>query len=700
MRMVKENSPVDNASPVKSRLVTELSGAASSGRDHFIPFLRHRLAFASSDDLDSDIERHYDDPGFGREPTDEHARQLLRAGLGVYLFCHHAERWGRSRDPDIQAAADALLADRHVLGLLFDIYEIDDQFRNERACLHETGTTSFILKLSAKGLAVKIIKPWYFDDAEISHQTASYKDTYGFLHDVIPGHFAQIYASNRRSIVMEFIDGITLREFFCTEQFEPIRDPALPASPFSLVSVLTRVCSILGQCASHATPTSHGDLTATNILIRSTSGELILIDFGANYLFSRPVGTAEQRGDVSYLHSERELRPGIDRDIYRLSILLAQGLLGNDFAGQGISSILDQVYERYPGIGYFLDDLYWQIFPGHARHQPAVRSYQAFSDRIETELADLAADLKTRRQRRLWIVDDLSRVISPINVTQLVSFIGNRLGLRLNRDASTGIEPIQLRNLTWVPVLFNWFAFVMFMITLARHRDTGVWPDIIGWACTLSYSMIAARYCVFVFSDLDLSDWPGRAKVSVPLTCVLIWPPILCPLLVDWRWWAICVAVGTAIIAVNNDICVRSCEAMNLTPESVPQKRDAWYWRYLDKVVRRKPRPHGSRLMTRAVEHLDDWWQLMGIFSGSMFVLSLLIWADLVHDGLFYGTIVAVAPAGKMYLQQIRKESPIVYAGLHRIAHAYRLSRASNVAVTDQEPEAAGSLTVTGVTGS
>jgi hypothetical protein len=104
--------------------------------------------------------------------------------------------------------------------------------------------------------------------------------------------------------------------------------------------------------------------------------------------------------------------------------------------------------------------------------------------------------------------------------------------------------------------------------------------------------------------------------------------------------------------------------------------------------------------MTRAVEHLDDWWQLMGIFSGSMFVLSLLIWADLVHDGLFYGTIVAVAPAGKMYLQQIRKESPIVYAGLHRIAHAYRLSRASNVAVSDQEPEAAGSLTVTGVTGS
>jgi serine/threonine protein kinase len=651
----------DVASAGQSRLVRELSEAAALGREAFIGFLRHQLGFASSDHLEAGIDNRYDRWGSDPEPLAAETGRLVRAGIGVYLFSHHAERWRRFRDPKdqetVQGRANDLLSDPDVRDLLFDVYELDEQYRDASVKLHEAGTTSFILRLDAKRLALKIIKPWYFDDDAISQQTRSYKETYGFLQSVIPGHFAWIYASNRHSIVMDYIDGNTLRELFSTPGFEAISEPGAPPSPQSLVSVLTGICSLLGQCAAHTPPISHDDLSATNILIRPTTGELFLIDFGENYLRSRLVGTADQRSEISYLHSDRTGIPRLNGDVDALGVILAEGLLGGAFAGEDLQPILDDVYKRYPSIGYFLDDLFHRNATSELPAFPLeAATYNGLSEQIREKLAGLAVSERVRNRRKLRKIDDLSRLISPINLTQTASLVLGLLGVpasgrRRNRDA-----PLVLRNLTWVPVLFNWFAIVMFFLILGSHIGNRIWPDIIGWACTVTYSVIAARYCVFVFADLDLSDWPGRAKVSVPVTCVLIWPPILFPLLIDWSWWAISVAVGTSIIAVNNEICVRSCNTM--------------------KCVIVKPGGHISRLMARAMDYLVDWRQLMAIFSGSMFVLSLLLWLDVLQDGLFYGVLVAAAPAGKMYLQQTGSEAPIVRAGLHRLANAYRQSPA------------------------
>jgi hypothetical protein len=585
----------------------------------------------------------------------DESRLFVRAGLGMYLFCHHAERWGSSRKPEDRARANALLSDRHVRDLLFDLYELDEPYRDDGVSLHEAGTTSFILRVGAKRLAVKIIKPWYFDDDVISQQTRSYKDTYGFLQSVIPDHFARIYASSRHCIVMDFIDGMTLRAFFHTPEFEAISEPNVPPSPHSLESVLAGICFLLGRCASHTPPIGHGDLSSTNILIRPTTGELFLIDFGANYLLSRPVGTAEQRGEVSFLLSEREHEQGANGDVFRLGVILAEGLLGDDFAGEGVQTILDRVYARYLRIGYFLDDLFHRISkPGPTTSPLEATTYNGLVDQIREQFANLAVSERTSQRRKLGIIDDLSLTVSPINVTQTAALLMGLLGVPSISRRRHGDAPPVLRNRTWVPALLNWFAIGMFSIVVASHIGDRLWPDIIGWTCTLTYSIIAARYCVFVFSDLDLSDWPGWAKASVPATCVLIWPPILFPLLVDWSWWAICVAIGTSIIAVSNEVCIRSCRTMNreiLTSGG-----------------------HVSRLMARAMDYLIDWRQLMAIFSGSMFALALLLRLDFLQDGLFYGVIVAVAPAGKMYLQQTGTEAPIVHTGLHRIANAYRQS--------------------------
>jgi serine/threonine protein kinase len=645
----------------QSRLVRELSEAATLGREPFIGLLRHQLGFASSGHLEEGLERYFDEWLSDREPKAGGPNWLVRAGLGVYLFFHHAECWRSFREPKdqdrAQAEANKLLRDPDVRDLLFDVFELDDPYRDASVELHEAGTTSFILRIHANELAVKIIKPWYFDDEAILGQTRSYNASYGFLQSVIPGHFARIHASNRQYIVMDFIDGKTLRALFDSPEFEAISESGAPPSPQSLVSVLTGICSLLGQCAAHTPPISHDDLSATNILIRPTTGELVLIDFGENYLRSRLVGTAEQRSSLSYLRGERSSISGPLDDVNNLGVILAEGLLGGAYPGEDHQSILDDVYQRYPSIGYFLDDL----FHRNATSEPPAfpleaATYNGLSDRISEELADLAVSERVGNRRNLRMIDDLGRVISPINLTQTASLLLGLPGSPASGQRRNGNAHLALRNLTWVPVLFNWSAIAMFVFMLGSHIGDRIWPDVIGWACTVTYSVIAARYCVFVFADLNLDDWPGWPKVSVPLTCVLIWPPILFPLLIDWRWWAISVAVGTAIISVNNEICVRSTKTM--------------------KCVIVKPGGRISRRMADAMDYLLDWRQLMAIFSGSMFVLAPLLWLDVLQDGLFYGVLVAAAPAGKMYFQQTGTEAPIVRAGLHRLANAYRQSPA------------------------
>jgi hypothetical protein len=284
-----EASPVSSGevtSAGQSRLVRELSEAAALGREPFIGFLRHQLGFASSGHLEAGLERGYSEWESNREPIAGEAGSFVRAGLGVYLFFHHAERRGSFRDPNVQEdaqdRANKLLSDPDVRDLLFDVYELDEPYRDDSVTLHEAGTTSFILRIDAKGLAVKIVKPWYLDDEDISQQTRVYKERYGFLQSVIPDHFARIHASNHYCIVMDFIDGQTLRDLFGADEYQAISDPGAPQSPESLASVLAGVCSLLSRCASHTPPISHDDLSSTNILIRPTTGELFLIDFGQN----------------------------------------------------------------------------------------------------------------------------------------------------------------------------------------------------------------------------------------------------------------------------------------------------------------------------------------------------------------------------------------------------------------------------------
>jgi serine/threonine protein kinase len=724
-------------------MAADLADAAELGSASFGEFLRHRLVFANSEHLSPDIDSYYDSlpapEGGGGTISDKEG--LRRAGLGVYLFCHYAERWGSTRDApsgdcadtllcDPRDRANTLLGDPHVRSLLFDLYEVDEEFRQDQLTLHKVGTTSFILKMSSTSAAyaLKIIKPWYFDDDVIAQQTRDYKNAYGYLESVIPGHFANIHTSNRSCIVMDFIEGITLRELFQSAEFAAVSRPNTSRAGNSLVSVMTDLCSLLSRCSSYDRPTFHGDLSTTNILVQPPSMKMYLIDFGTNYLLTRPVGTAEERSKVSYLMSNGVEERVASGDLFRVGIILAEGLLGQEFANERAPAIVDHIYSRYPSIGFFMDTLFLHASRSQTTAEDGgTFTYRALSEDLEKEFAALANAEAEREQRKLGIVDDLSLLVSPINLTQTFGFfqdVFNKIARGGTRSTGTGI---QLRNLTWVPLLLNYFVIGAFFLTVARHLNGSPWPDdsawtgslkdsmiaiarhlkgslwpnIIGWAGSLTYSIIAARYCVFVFRDLDLSDWPGWPRRSVPVTCILIWPAILTPLLIEWRWWAFCVAIGTAIIAVNNEVCVRSCETMlqviinpadhgltasrTMTDRIAPSRSSGiagLIQRCLMRVGLRVPRLASrrsallrtaeSRLMARAFDYLIDWRQLMGIFSAGVFILAILIWQNVVQDALFYGVIVAVAPALKMYLQQTGTEAPIVHAGLHRTANAYR----------------------------
>jgi hypothetical protein len=370
---------------------------------------------------------------------------------------------------------------------------------------------------------------------------------------------------------------------------------------------------------------------------------------------TRPVGTAEERVAMS-LVTHRTRGPSEEADVEGVALIIAEGILGAEFANLTVQEVIDAVYLKDIAMGRFLDDL----LMGAANHRrigddSESGTYSAIARRAKAEFAAFGRRLAATSHRRFGFVDDVSRLISLLSASQAIQFLGEWYrGIR-GRVGKTDRSGVELLNLTWLPVLVNILVIAKFVSVIAEHPGRSAWPAVIGWTVSLTYSLIAARYCVFVFSDLRLNAMPGAVRFAVPLCCVLIWPAILAPILIDWELWPICVAVGTAIIAANNEICARSYTLMQETIRS--------------------SHIEVSRLMSKAFEYLTDWRELMVIFSGSMFALTILIWSGVLHDVSFYGVVVAVAPAGKMYMQQTGKEAPLVHAGLHRMISAYTHAR-------------------------
>ena len=239
----------------------------------------------------------------------------LRGIAGFVLMMRALERG--SREPSagsasqgrnrLLAEAAELLADEAVAEEMMRVYEIPSEYSLRSGRIHRVGTTSVILEcrdtVLGRDIALKCVLFRYSAVPEITSQTGRYAERYDFGENA---KFApRVYASGRLYIAMELIRGSTL-----ADRLRQQRDDLLAGSGRkrttsteivraqigSAAKLGAELARILGELAHAGTlpgrsATNHLDLTPNNIMLREGSDEVVLLDFGLNYLIAEDVGS-------------------------------------------------------------------------------------------------------------------------------------------------------------------------------------------------------------------------------------------------------------------------------------------------------------------------------------------------------------------------------------------------------------------------
>jgi serine/threonine protein kinase len=607
--------------------------------------------------------------------------------LGFALFCSVAEQWGRTHDPADYAQANALLDDARVRAFLFDLYEIEEEFRSTHLALHAVGTTSFIIKtlyVQKEYLRVlKIIKPWFFSVPVIAAQT---RETHAFyerhlshvtvLDDKRP-IAPLVECSSRHYIVMKYVNGETLQQYFGRLWAESGARREGPGDDWydAMHRLVRSLCALLQAC--HQASIAHGDLSSTNILVERTDAELPhlrLIDFGINYVLTTNLGQSDDARsllatiDPDVMNRKYAAVPTVESDVYSLGVILTEGFLGERYRVESMQVLLDEVYDRNPGFGAILDDL---LDPKPSRRLSGMSSgddpYEYIASRIDFELRTVSSLTNVESNRPVNVLGKLVGIIVP-GSSHVLDMGSNwirgrqqrrsvltpdarpRLGLPVREHADL-VFPITLNILT-VSIVLGWFApwqdVVLGDAQLADAlRDSGP-----AWIVVLTGSIVAAQYAISVVAGLVTTGIPRVVRASTMLCWGAPWIPLL---LILFRYpdeWLLLVAIGASVVVANNCLWFWFCGKARKTIEAGE--------------IRSSP------LMDETKRNLGGWTETSVITLACVYLIAVLAARDLLHDITFYALVIAGVICPWVFYKNLSMEAPRIRTGLQRFSNAYR----------------------------
>ena len=222
-------------------------------------------------------------------------------------------------------------------------------------------------------------------------------------------------------LVMEFVDGVTLRDrvassFLSIDEFE----------------IISAQC-VDGLAAAHAANILHGDLKPANIML-TRAGEVKICDFGLARRLPRPGGTSDSTisapralvGTPAYMSPEVIFeRPTDGRaDIFSLGIVFYEVLAGkHPFLADGAIATIDRILNDTPEP---LDRVNPHVSPRLARliHRMFERSLErrpATMAEIGRELASIRVDRasferRRSRRRRIAILSGAAAIVALLIV--------------------------------------------------------------------------------------------------------------------------------------------------------------------------------------------------------------------------------------------------------------------------------------------
>jgi len=569
---------------------------------------------------------------------DRYAQNGAVGAIGYFLFCYYADSFK-------YAIANMILAKQKVINFIYGLYQIEKQHQYPPLNLHRTGTTSYILRNTHHKKAIKIIKYPYLFNYLINQQTENYSDKFVKIpSENVP----EIEISKPQYIIMDFIEGITLREYMdqLTKSDSGIAfKKGNKNIPFSSVdylnivnSIFVKLCIALGECAK--SNILHLDLSPNNVIIQLEDNgpairKIYLIDFGQNYLLNKRIGFNGSLSLPQY-YIAPELRNSVENgsiksDIFSLGILLLEALSSDKLDTNSDSPMLDEVWKKYPGYGKLIEELIDKE-PDARLFEIEENLYLNIEERLNTEFIVFKEAEKEKKSHLIMAFLEIFRM-DYAAVEQLFNLF------KKNR------EPLVIYSS--VAKLLNFAIFAIFGIFLWKGDYAGLPGRIVG----ISFSLVATAYYINIFSTLSTRNFNRHVNWYIRFNSFCFSLPILWTMLKNPSDWPFCSAIGVFLVAINNQVCLNLAKHAKKEIASILKLPTSL-----------------SSSVTAFFDTFKNWPYLMFVYCFVLVVVGILLKLGFAKDEWIYALLTAVgANYLNMYRTNCTKDAPTIRGGLERM---------------------------------
>jgi serine/threonine protein kinase len=541
--------------------------------------------------------------------------------------------------------------------------------------IHRLGTTSFILRgrtefVRGEEIALKCLIFPYTRVGIIESATRDYAIDYP--SGEVPGT-AKVFCSTAKWIMMEFVDGITLRELLDARS-EKISANGHYPDAYQLVEAIAFPLIAALRALTHK-GYSHKDLAPSNIMLIHRGDlryDIVLIDLGRNYLYTKRIGIGET-GEAFFVAPEirDDGRTSTTSDLYSIGLILAEIC---DPGRVQDGSVPEAVYMYRPALARLIEDLI-DVKPAQRMlllNHISTDQYEA----VTSSLGDILATSPILYGNRHGIARSTVDVLLPSSrqASKLFQFwLKSRFTKsRISENSGWLVAWSGVCTFNWLIVfsvcflwglrdfgiddfglpisVFNKMAGtgnsipILDSLRAADYLTTDWRNNLPARVVGMTTGMACVKYYQNIFSGLTIRSIRGRSAVGLEIVmrycafCTFL--PVLIGNLIEPRWTLWLLISGYFIIALNNYLAYR-----------------------FSKRVFRDARLRFSTVNLAAESTLrmfGQWWPGMGLYIIFLCGIATGLQVGILRDSYVYFTMVTLVSLFVFYLSKDILLGPVV----------------------------------------
>lgn len=590
------------------------------------------------------------------------------------LFSHFSERFNETGEDSYQLEATLRLNKSSTKKFLTKKYHIPESYLQDSLMLYKVGTTSIIIKIEEKYI-LKILKYRYRDNPRIRSATKGYKDKFGDLINFAPN----VHLSSDFFMIMDFIPGKTLREDIENAgqlNLKKIDDASNHIS--RIEKIITQLLEILHNLHEGDVSIVHMDLNPDNVILRPTVDQkdfnVVLIDFGYNYILQEKIGTTSQ-----ILTAQTSVAPELRdspakatgrADLYSFGMLFLFMITGK--AGQlpDVDSQLDRIWQEYPEFGGLIESMIEAEPNNRLPERLYTETDYEFLSRRLTSAFDLfrASKLEAPHGWRKALANlpisgqyqkvfSLARQYKAVQDKPALALEIRRL-LRYSIIAQFAHTVILAAAFFYLSDDFG-LSDINQRFLFKRVREflgiidlsPGTWRENIwGRIVGITFSIVAVRYYQNIHSSVSARGISRWTEFWLRFNSFCFAFPILWLMLIKPSHWPFCAFIGVLFVAINNYSTLATAKSS------------------LQRVMNSLKLPISLSRLEEFLKLYDSYSLNSAIYSGTLLIAGLALVTGFAQDDELYALMVSfVINLGVMYITACTTKAPTIRGNLMRL---------------------------------